>query len=271
MLKKAANKNVDIFIYGVRAFTPLVTNPVYKVLVNVDDPVEKFKTNLPVYKDFEGENISDRNLVYNEYCGLYWIWQNWKLKDYIGLNHYRRYYNFLDNIPDINEIFKKHSIILNRMFPLKIDGALTSNRDFYAAWHNVKDFDLMGDIVKELYPEYADGWDKMSKATHIYPSSIFIMKRNTFIKYMNYIMDVTEEFCDRINCHTNQDFINYVTEHVSEYVRPEHPYYNVVMQARIIGYLIERCLAAFLMSGSTSLEDKSYQVDWQVYNVRYND
>lgn len=267
---KATNKNLDIFIYGVGAFTPLVTNPVYKVLVNNDDPDEKFRTKLPIYRDYEGENISDRNLVYNEYCGLYWIWQNWDLKDYIGLNHYRRYYNFLDDIPDINAIFKKYSIILNKMFPLTIDKKATTNREFYAAWHNVKDFDLMGEIVKELYPEYADGWDKMSNATHIYPSSIFIMKKKTFNDYMNYIMDVTEEFCDRMKCWTNEDFIKHVSDNVNEYVRPEHPYYDIKMQSRIIGYLIERCLAAFLMSNTTKLEEKSYQFNWQVYNIKYN-
>lgn len=267
---KPKNNNLDIFIYGVGAFTPIVTNPVYKVLVNNNDPVEKFRTELPVYRDFEGDNISDRNLVFNEYCGFYWIWKNWDIKDYIGMNHYRRYYDFLDDIPDINAIFKKYSIILNKKFPLYIDKVPTSNRDFYAAWHNVEDFDLMGSIVKELYPEYSDGWDKMAESTHIYPSSIFIMKKNTFEDYMQYIMDVTEEFCDRRNCHSSEDFIKWVEEHESEYVRKEHPYYNVKMQARMIGYLIERCLCAFLMSGKRSLEDASYQADWHVYNVPYN-
>ena len=161
---KSINKNVDIFIYGVKAFTPIVSNPVYKVLVNSDDAEEKFHTNLPIYRDYDGDNISDKNLVFNEYTGLYWVWQNWKLKDYIGLNHYRRYYNFLDDVPNINEIFKKYKIILNSKFHLRINGKPVGNRDFYATWHNVSDFDLMGDIVKELYPEYADGWDKMAEA-----------------------------------------------------------------------------------------------------------
>lgn len=268
---KEINKNVDIFIYGVKAFTPLVTNPVYKVLVNSHDDNSLFKTSLDIYRDYEGENITDRNLVFNEYTGFYWIWQNWKLKDYIGMCHYRRYYGCLNNLPNVNEIFKKHSIIINRRFPLQINNVPTSNRDFYADWHNVNDFDLMGDIVKELYPEYADGWDKMADATYIYPSSLFIMKRSMFEDYMQYIFDVTEEFCDRRNCHTSKDFINYVEAHKDEYVRPQHLYYTVTMQARIIGYLIERCLAAFLMSGGAkSIENNEYEMPWGVYEVKYN-
>lgn len=271
MINKNINKNVDIFIYGVKAFTPIVSNPIYKILVNSNDPSEKFNTNLEIYRDYDGDNITDKNLIYNEYTGLYWIWKNWKLKDYIGLNHYRRYYDFLDNVPNINEIFKKHKIILNRRFPLTLNNKPANNRDFYADWHNVEDFDLMGDIVKELYPEYADGWDKMAQSDYIYPSSIFIMPRKLFDDYMQYIFDVTEEFCDRRNCHTNEDYVNYVTKNSGKYIRANHPYYDIKMQARVIGYLIERCLAAFLMSGGRkSLEAHSYQIPWKVYNINYN-
>lgn len=272
MAIKKINRNLDIFIYGVKAFTPLVSNDVYKVLVNHDDPEEKFQTSLPIYRDYEGENISKDNLVYNEYTGLYWIWQNYPIKDYIGLNHYRRYYTFLDDIPNINEIFKKYKIVLNERFPLKINNVPTNNRDFYAEWHNVEDFDLMGAIVKELYPEYADGWDKMAESTYIYPSSIFIMPRRLFNTYMQYIFDVIDEFNDRRGCYTNEDYIAYVKAHESEYVRPKHAYYTVEMQARVVGYLIERCLCAFLMSGGkNSLEAHSIQFPWKVYEVKYND
>ena len=266
------NKNVDIFIYGVNAFTPLVTNPVYKVLVNSKDEKKKFNTNLEIYRDWENEdNISDKNLIFNEYTGLYWVWNNWKIKDYIGLNHYRRYYTCLDDLPNINKIFTKHNIILNERFPLKYNGEPKTNKEFYEIWHNVDDFNLMESIVKELYPEYSDGWDKMANATYIYPSSLFIMKKATFFEYMSFIFDVTEEFCDRRNCHSSEDFIKYVEEHKNDYVREKHTYYTVQMQARIIGYLIERCLAAFLMSGGTkSLENHAYEMPWKVYNVKYN-
>ena len=62
-MAKNINRNVDIFIYGVKAFTPIVTNPVYKVLVNSHDKEEDFHTNLPIYRDYDGLNISDNNLV----------------------------------------------------------------------------------------------------------------------------------------------------------------------------------------------------------------
>lgn len=264
------NKNVDIFVYGVKAFTPLVTDPVYKIIVHSDDDEKDFVTNLKIYRDFEGENIADKNLMYNEYTGLYWAWKNLDLKDYVGCNHYRRYFDFKDDVPDINKLFNSHSIILNKKFPLEYNGTHRTNREFYKIWHNVEDFDLMGSIVKDLYPEFEKGWDRMAESSYIYPSSIFIMRRSMFEDYMQYIFDVTEEFCDAIGCNTPDEFVKHVTDNKEKYIREEHKYYDINMQSRIIGYLIERCLCAFLMSGGRSIESRSIEMPWKVYSVKYN-
>ena len=44
------------------------------------------------------DNISDRNETYCELTAMYWAWKNIKKIypdiEYIGLNHYRRYFDF---------------------------------------------------------------------------------------------------------------------------------------------------------------------------------
>ena len=207
--------------------------------------------------------------MYNEYAGFYWILHNWEIKDYIGMFHYRRYYNFLDDVPDISKIFKYgFKIILNKRFPLQYNGVPMGNRDFYAIWHNVDDFDLMGKIVKENYPQYTDGWDRMSEAKFIYPSSLFIMPKELFKEYITYALDVMDKFNKARGCETPEQWLDYIKAHADEYVRPQHAYYNIKMQARATGYLVERCLAAFLMSGGeNALINKAVEYDWSVIQL----
>ena len=44
-----------------------------------------------ILNDATGENISDRNGIYSELTGWYWIWKNTNC-DYVGTSHYRRYF-----------------------------------------------------------------------------------------------------------------------------------------------------------------------------------
>ena len=39
---------------------------------------------------------------------------------YIGLNHYRRYLKFLNNIPNLDKIFENYDIILNKKLILRL-------------------------------------------------------------------------------------------------------------------------------------------------------
>lgn len=266
------NENLDIFIYSHIPFKPIVENPVYKVLTNNHAPDEDFNTGLPIYRDYVGDNISDNNLMFNEYAGFYWLLHNWGIKDYIGMIHYRRYFNFLDEVPNVEKIFSYGiKVILNRRFFLQYPpgGPFKNNREFYRIWHNVDDFDLMGKIVKENYPQYADGWDRMAEANFIFPSSLFIMKKDMFKEYMSYAFDVMNKFNDARGCHTPEEWIAYVEAHKDEYVRPQHPYYDVRMQARATGYLVERCLCAFLLAGDDPLINHAAEYEWGLIDQNF--
>lgn len=259
------NENADIFIYSHIPFKPLVTNPVYKILTNNHSPGSSFGgTELPIYRDYVGDNISDKNLLFNEYSGFYWLYKNWKLKDYTGMIHYRRYFKFMNNVPDFNEIFKYVPIILNKRIELPC-----GNKEFYGLWHNIKDFNLMERIVKETFPKMAPGWDAMCEAKHIHPSSLFIMPKAVLEEYFEYIFTCLDIFNAEHKCFTREDWIIYVAEHEDEYTHREkgkHKYCHVVQQARAVGFIAERCLMAFLLNGGEkSLENNSLELEWSLW------
>ena len=60
MVEDKNNGNLDMFLYSHIPFKPIVTNPAYKVLTCSKD---SFDTELKVLRDYEGENISDKNLM----------------------------------------------------------------------------------------------------------------------------------------------------------------------------------------------------------------
>lgn len=43
--------------------------------------------------DNEGDNISEKNSSYSEWTALYWGWKNIHDTKYLGLCHYRRYFD----------------------------------------------------------------------------------------------------------------------------------------------------------------------------------
>lgn len=259
------NENVDIFLYTHIPFTPIVKNKVYKILTCSD---KEFDTQLPVLRDYTGDNISDKNLMYNEYTGLYWLWKNYQLKDYVGLNHYRRIYNWTDNVPDIDQIFKTHDIILNE--PIVFSDIIKeehNNYTWYGYWHNIEDFYLLEDIINTYFSEYKDGFNKMKNAEYIYNSSMFIMRKNMFIEYCEFVFSVLGQFVKQRGFNTNNDAIKWVEENKEKYIKPYLPYYNIKMQSRIIGYIAERVLNVFLMNGEDSLEKKAMKEKWSMVQI----
>ena len=281
------NCNVDIFIYSHIPFRPATTDHVYKVLTNSREKSGKFDTDLEIFRDYTDDNIADKNIMYNEYSGIYWVWKNYPLKDYVGFNHYRRMYTTSKNelmefgkMPTIDDLIYngKYKIILNRKFELRWHpgmpnaGLLATNKEWYEFWHNIDDLNLLGDIIKEKYPDYIDGYEKMCNSKYLYPCSLFLMPTELFDEYCEFIFCVLDEFRKRRGFNTEEDCINYVKAHQDQYIKNDgfHGYYDVKMQSRIVGYIAERALATFLMhGGKDSLENHASFFNWAMIPESY--
>lgn len=72
------------------------------------------KVDLGILGDDTGDNISKLNPFYSELTAQYWGWKNLNNVEYIGLNHYKRYFETEFTAENIDEEMKGYDIILSK-------------------------------------------------------------------------------------------------------------------------------------------------------------
>ena len=189
--------------------------------------------------DNEGYSISDKNPHFCELTCHYWAWKNLKNIDIIGLNHYRRYFDFARNWPQFSA--DKHFIatddFLNQdyIFPnletllSKYDMILpvarhwrVSNTQQYGVYHIAKDWEMLRQIIKERHPEYMPAFEKtMDHSNKSVGYNMFITHWKQFDAYSEWLFDILFEVERRV------------------------PPIDDPIQSRIYGYMSERLINVF--------------------------
>ena len=171
-------------------------------------------------KDDEGENISQKNPHYCELTALYWAWKNLEA-DYIGLTHYRRHF-IMNHAGDkwsrvasreyIESLLDSNDIILPKPRNYYIETSYSQ----YVHAHHKEDLDYTRDIISEKYPEYISEYDKLMNSTKGHRFNMFIMKREYYDKYMEWLFDILFELENRLDISSYSDYDKRVFGFVSE-------------------------------------------------------
>ena len=157
--------------------------------------------------DNTGDNISSKNANYCELTGLYWAWKNLDA-DYIGLVHYRRYFMNVNrpffikgsskNIlkyEDIEKLLTNTDIIVSKKRHYYIESIWNQ----YIHAHQAQPLVELEKIIHELYPSYDDAFKSLKKRTWGHMFNMFIMKRNKFDEYCNWLFSILFELEKNIN------------------------------------------------------------------------
>lgn len=230
--------NVDIFVCAHKNFETKVKNPVYKIL-SVGDNTELIGDG--ILRDDNGDNISHMNRFFSELTGYYWVWKNYQTKDWVGFCHYRRYFNFFDNIPDLN------SLDCDVIVPQPIY-CYPSPLEQYRACHNIKDLEMVCDIAHKKYNipySVMDDVLKENKMLHLF--NMFIMKKELFNEYCEFMFGVLGEYLNRCNISSFDDVTKMVIDNRNDYLKQFSPNSEVSYQARIGGFLSERLFNVWLV------------------------
>ena len=197
------------------------------------------------------DNISAKNKSYCELTALYWAWKNIKKLypnlEYIGLNHYRRYFSFdkkncFDDaviLPE-NEV-KKYELDKSKLEKIlsKYDVLMAKPRVYpyslevdYSVNHVSDDIKTIGKLIHDNYSDYYSDFLSVitcnNKLSHY---NMTVIGWNDFCKYCEWIFSVLNKA---------ENIINIAN-------------YNAI-QSRIWGYLAERLFNVWIVHNNQNIK-----------------
>lgn len=184
-----------------------------------------------------GKNIEYLNALINECTGLYWIWKN-ENSNYVGLNHYRRYFLrdplvHLGNIVTANyveELLQRYDIILPKTEPL-YDGTVIDELKYSLVEEAFQEgLDLIVNALKKHNPDYIDIFWKVMYGHNYYHYNMFMTHR-----------EIMEQYCEWL--------FPFLVEAAENFKADNYDVYN----KRTIGFFAERMWTVWL-------HDKKYKI-----------
>lgn len=162
------------------------------------------KYDLDIQGDDTGDNISAKNPYYCELTALYWAWKNLKNVDYIGLCHYRRYFNFNSKSRTVKNVWR-NNIYMNKseVKKEKLRYGEVILPSFNYLPYSVKfdfqntvlaqDIYILYKIVLKYFPDYAVVLEKYLMGNYRTGFNMFIMDWIHFSEYCNWLFTILEK------------------------------------------------------------------------------
>ena len=167
--------------------------------------------------DDTGDHISEKNYLYSELTGHYWLYKNYHDTDSIGVCHYRRYLlnekEQLMTAFEYEDLLQKYDLITTKKIHL--------NFSYYYGFsqnHNQKDLDETGNVIKELYPDYYDTFKQLVHGKETYFGNIFACKKSLYDDYCQFLFTIFAELEKRIDVSSYDDYHKRVFGFISEFL-----------------------------------------------------
>jgi len=142
-----------------------------------------------VQRDDEGIHISTKNKNYSELSAHYWAWKNLKDYKYIGLCHYRRFFDIEYSEKEIEKLLHKADVILPAPIILPFNNL-----------HNLNEILTREDVyillycLKTKYPDYYKDAEKyLVCSNRNIACNMFITSREIFEQYSEWLFPLLEE------------------------------------------------------------------------------
>ncbi len=240
---RTMNANIKIFV-ACKQNSYIPSNPLlFPIQTGAALTDIRFKNML--YDDI-GDNISLKNESYAELTAQYWAWKNIDA-DYYGFFHNRRYLSFnsqllksrdnlgieFENIDsyaieklslienDMRNLIEGYDIIVPRPFNWINSTELGINRTIEHQYkmskeHNIDDLKMAIDILKNKYPDYSKIADKYLHSYEGYYLNIYIMKKDIFFSYCEWLFPMMEDFSMKLDINEKGTYGKRIIGYVAE-------------------------------------------------------
>ena len=160
-----------------------------------------------------GDNISEKNPVYCELTGLYWMWKNKIGKenagDYFGLYQYRRVLDI--DAEDLKRISEGN---IDAVLPYPMIH-LPDIREHHSRYTNEPEWELLLKAVEEVTPSYMDSYEKIFSGEYFYNYNIFLARGSVVDELCSFMFPVffrLEDLCRNNGVIPARRYIEYFGE-----------------------------------------------------------
>ena len=179
----------------------------------------------------------------NECTALYWIWKNTS-HDYVGLNHYRRYFynnsmkntgNYL-NKEVVSNLLDKYDLILPETHPMSVEmkeiDRLRTTMDIHAFETG---YTLIRKAIKSNQPDYLQVFDDVMNSHNIFVCNMFVTKHEVLNAYCEWLFSFLIEVAEEID-----------VSHYDDYSK------------RVVGFFAERMWTVWLRKQKLRIKELPY-------------
>ena len=214
------NKNAKIFICTHTDFEPVVNNNVYETIDS---------------RKLKGCKVPD--LYYSELWQMKKVSERKQLPKYIGFCHYRRYFGFMNDVPELGKIIEARGAIVTKAFDLG-----KTMREQYATWGNPEDINICTQIISEKYPDFAPAWNHALDSRYMHLATMSIMRTEDWKEMLEVMWGVAQEYLKRIG----GDIVKRVRENQKAYHVGEMDFTTFTHELRVGGQFAERINSAWI-------------------------
>ena len=220
------NEKAKIYICTHTDFDCPVSNPVYQIL-----------DSRKLFEDDKAPNGIDA-LFYSEILSYSYLADRpYMLPDIVGFCGYRKYFAFLDDVPDLEGLVRKYGCIATT--PRKLKWNVYNQ---YAHHFSFADLDVMKAIIRCKQPDLWPTFNRMLQGDTLYTCNMFVMQRSDFLSLMHLVWQALNTWLDVCG----YDLQQRILLHQDIYFKNGGRGATIPNQIRMGGHLAERITSAYI-------------------------